>query len=374
MRGVDVVAQPHARVGDLDARGREEAGERLAIHDAVRGGDALLQRQRRGLLAPPAPVQPAGGERVVVVAGHDDDLGAGRERAADRAQDRLGALERLARRSVAQLERVAQQHEPVDAVSRGSSTSSARGRREHVGAGADAEVQVGDDERAHPRDRLSRCGGSGPRGESSRMRLGSMKRTSSWTTSNSETSCTPRSRKKSTSRWTSSSGALAPDEMPTTRLPSSHSSRDLRLVVDEVRVGAAVARDLDEPLGVGRVLRADHEHEIALRGHLLDGRLAVRRGVTDVVGARARDLREALAQAVDDRARLVDRKRRLGDVGDLARDRRPRARRRRPRSRPARLRRAPPPSCPRPPRARRGRSARSCSPRRRTSWPRRGPW
>ena len=35
----------------------------------------------------------------------------------------------------------------------------------------------------------------------------------------------PRSRKNSTRRWTSSSGALAPEVMPTTRLPSSHSSR-----------------------------------------------------------------------------------------------------------------------------------------------------
>ena len=52
-----------------------------------------------------------------------------------------------------------------------------------------------------------------------------MKRTSSRSTSNSATSAVPRARKKSISRWTSSSGALAPEEMPTTRAPSSHSSR-----------------------------------------------------------------------------------------------------------------------------------------------------
>ena len=40
-----------------------------------------------------------------------------------------------------------------------------------------------------------------------------MKRTSSWTTSNSETSVVPRSRKKATRRCTSSSGALAPEEL-----------------------------------------------------------------------------------------------------------------------------------------------------------------
>jgi hypothetical protein len=44
-----------------------------------------------------------------------------------------------------------------------------------------------------------------------------------------------------------------------------------------------------------------------MRGHLLDGRLAVGGGVADVVGAGTDDAREALAQTVDDRARLVDR-------------------------------------------------------------------
>ena len=58
-----------------------------------------------------------------------------------------------------------------------------------------------------------------------RIVLGSMKRTSSWTTSNSSTCSVPRARKKATRRWTSSSGALAPEVMPTTRVPSSHSSR-----------------------------------------------------------------------------------------------------------------------------------------------------
>ena len=73
-------------------------------------------------------------------------------------------------------------------------------------------------------------------------------------------------------------------------------------VVDQVRVGAAVARDLDQAHRVGRVARADHEHQVAARGHLLDGRLAVGGRVADVVGARTDDLREALAQARDDRA------------------------------------------------------------------------
>src|SRR3954452_19575982 len=76
---------------------------------------------------------------------------------------------------------------------------------------------------------------------------------------------------------------------------------DLRLVVDQVRLGPELARALDEPVRVRRVARPDDEHEVALRRHLLDGRLAIGRRVADVVGARTGDGGELLAQAVDDR-------------------------------------------------------------------------
>ena len=39
---------------------------------------------------------------------------------------------------------------------------------------------------------------------------------------------------------------------------------DLGLVVDQVRLGAEVARDVDEAVGVRGVPGADHEHEVAL--------------------------------------------------------------------------------------------------------------
>ena len=78
-----------------------------------------------------------------------------------------------------------------------------------------------------------------------------------------------------------------------------------------------LAGDLDQPVGVRRVGRADHQHELALAGELLDGDLAVGGRVTDVVGLRGDDVGEALAQAGDDLGRLVDRERRLGDEGDV---------------------------------------------------------
>ena len=167
---------------------------------------------------------------------------------------------------------------------------------------------------------------------------------------------TPRSRKKPTSRCTSSSGALAPGRDADDALALEPLLADLAPRCRSGATSAPCSRATStRRLRVRRVLRADDEHEVAVRGHLLDGRLAVRRGVADVVGARTGDAREALAQPGDDRARLVDRQRRLRDVGDAARDRRPRARRRPPRSRRGRCARAPRPSCPRPPRGRRGR-------------------
>ena len=58
---------------------------------------------------------------------------------------------------------------------------------------------------------------------------------------------------------------------------------DLGVVVDQVRGGAVLARDLDQAVGVGGVGRADDEDQLALAGELLDRDLAVGRRVTDVV-------------------------------------------------------------------------------------------
>jgi hypothetical protein len=144
-----------------------------------------------------------------------------------------------------------------------------------------------------------------------------MKRTSSWTTWNSSTCSVPRARKNATRRWTSSSGALAPEVMPTTRVPSSHSSRTCSSLSIRYDAAPCSRATSTRRLEFEELREPDDEHEVAVRGHLLDRRLAIGGGVADVVGAGTDDRREALAQAVDDRARLVDRQRGLRDVGEL---------------------------------------------------------
>ena len=67
-----------------------------------------------------------------------------------------------------------------------------------------------------------------------------------------------------TRRCTSSSGALAPERDAHDALALEPLLLHLALVVDQVRLGAVVARDLHEPVRVRRVARADHEHEVAL--------------------------------------------------------------------------------------------------------------
>ena len=148
-----------------------------------------------------------------------------RRRAPRRARSRTGraSVERVAR-AARGAARATSPSSTSRSAPRSASSSAARAVAvpQHVPACARAQMQVRDDQRAQrrrPRGQLDAAATAW------RITLGSMKRTSSCTTSSSRTSLVPRSRKKSTSRWTSSSGALAPEVIPTTRLPSSHSSR-----------------------------------------------------------------------------------------------------------------------------------------------------
>src|SRR3546814_6284122 len=66
------------------------------------------------------------------------------------------------------------------------------------------------------------------------------------------------------------------------------------------------------------LFRSDHQHQIALRGELAHGVLAVLGGVADVVVLRALDRGEPVAQRLDHATGVVDRERGLGGVGEVA--------------------------------------------------------
>ena len=90
--------------------------------------------------------------------------------------------------------------------------------------------------------------------------------------------------------------------------------------VDQVGGGrAGVAGHLDQPHGVRRVLRPDHDHQVAGRGDLFDDLLPVLRRVADVVARRTAHQRESLPQQVHRFQRLIDAQRGLGQPDHLGR-------------------------------------------------------
>ena len=298
VRRVDAIGDPQPGVGELDVRGREQARQLLrGVGGALRRGPVL--EPERVLVA----AQPGVGERVVVVAG-DHDHGAALEALADRAQHRRRAVDDLAeggsgaaracRRAGSadrrpRAPRAAFRARPRARARRPLHASRDAGRRRPACASLvsranrlrkhEADVlarhlelrDVGDPARAKHVDELldERLGCARPGGDAH------------------------------------GAGAVEPSLV------------ELAGVVDQMRRGAAVGGHLDEALRVGGVARADHEHDVALARELAHRGLTVGRRVTDVVGARADDLREALAQALDDAAGLVHRERGLGDEGDV---------------------------------------------------------
>jgi hypothetical protein len=98
---------------------------------------------------------------------------------------------------------------------------------------------------------------------------------------------------------------------------------DLADIVHEMSRGSVGASDVDEPLRVRGVGRADDEQQVHLAHELLGGPLPVRGRVTDVLARRPFDAGETAAQHRDDHVRLVDGERRLGDIrkGPLLRER-----------------------------------------------------
>ena len=258
MRGVDVGANPQARVGDADA-GRCGPPRDLREHRRGLGGlEQLLGAQRPGRSAQrrarPATVRPAAWSWLPA---RDHQLA--RHRARDRDLRRTDApppSRRAAARGAARARRRAGRGDRCPA-SRSSSAARSSGRRstsipERPPRCRSETISV----RISPRRRQGRRRPHGhraalarlrtPRRAASRICLGSMKRTSSRTTSTSEMSRTPRARKNSTSSLDEVLGRAGAggdaDDAPAVEPLLAHLAR----VVDQVRVGAAVARDLDE--------------------------------------------------------------------------------------------------------------------------------
>ena len=77
-----------------------------------------------------------------MVAGHEDDLAVGAERLADGLQHGPRGFERLVHRAVAQLEDVAEDDEPVDAVEGAEEGALGRGTAQDVDVVAGPEVEV----------------------------------------------------------------------------------------------------------------------------------------------------------------------------------------------------------------------------------------
>ena len=144
--GVDVLAQPDARVDDLHARRRRPLGQRRGQRACVARLDPLLEPEEAGGLGQQPAVDPAGHEPVVVVAGRQQHLADG---AAHVLEERPGHLDRVAVRAVAQLEPVTEDHEPVDVVQRRHQPLPDGGAPQHVGPRARADVQVGDHQGPH---------------------------------------------------------------------------------------------------------------------------------------------------------------------------------------------------------------------------------
>jgi hypothetical protein len=79
---------------------------------------------------------------VIVVAGDDQHFAIAAQRAAQLSEHRLGAAEGGPERPVAQLENVAEQHEPVDSSKGIQERRSVRPQAQDVGSAEPAQVQV----------------------------------------------------------------------------------------------------------------------------------------------------------------------------------------------------------------------------------------
>ena len=140
--------------------------------------------------------------------------------------------------------------------------------------------------------------------------------TSSFTILNGSIRSTPCARNQSQTRVTSFSGADAPDVTPTVVTPSSHAS--------SISVSSSIRCDATPPARATSTRRFEFDElrepitssRSTSASSLLDRPLPVGGRVTDVLLLRRIDLGKAPAEDADDVEGLVDRQRRLRDVGN----------------------------------------------------------
>src|SRR5580704_3945819 len=96
-----------------------------------------------------------------------------------------------------------------------------------------------------------------------------------------------------------------------------HRGLDVGDRIDQERARTTHPRDLDQPVRIRALLRADHQYGVADLDQLLDCILAVLRRVADVVGLRRLHRGETLLERLHYLARVVDAERGLGDGRDM---------------------------------------------------------
>ncbi len=158
----DALREPNARVVHAHPGGsqpRRHVGQQRRCVE----GHGCVDRGRNAVRAHPRPHQ-----RCVVVAWHDHDLALGAHPRADRAQHRPRERGRAATAPGQQLDHIAEQDEPVDVVERIEQHLQRLRTPQDVASQPGAQVQVGDDKRAHggatrPRSGSPRAGTSAAR-------------------------------------------------------------------------------------------------------------------------------------------------------------------------------------------------------------------
>ena len=142
MVGVDVIADPEAGVGELEAGGQRRLGEALRDRAGVLGIDDVRELQWLGVLLDPAADQLV----VVVAAGERDRLHV----RGQLAQEWQRVVHRRADRRFPQLQEVAQDDQPVDVLGNPLDQGAPEGlAAEQIGFDERAEVHVRDHEGAH---------------------------------------------------------------------------------------------------------------------------------------------------------------------------------------------------------------------------------